>query len=120
MSGSLVAFESELNAIVKEYLEFAGYERAVSSFETECSEKGKTISPSKKGAKPPRTNSRLLAVQNEMVQLFQYGKRVEFFKVWEENLGDSVKNEDSVAMKLEFYLYIYFAIYPMIRGMGDE
>lgn len=122
MSGtvSVVAFEAELNSIVKEYLECAGLERTLSSFDEECQGKGKPIASS---SGRPKGNSKMLAIQNEMIQLFQYGNGDNFFSMWEEHLSDKIRNTDPVAQKLEFYLYIYFAIYPMqhaAQTIGDE
>ena len=48
-----------------------------------------------------------------MLQLFQNGHADEFFAVWEQFLPSKIRNEDAVAQKLEFYLNIYFAIYPL-------
>ena len=52
-------------------------------------------------------------IQSEMLQLFQNGHADEFFAVWDQFLPSKIRNEDAVAQKLEFYLNIYFAIYPL-------
>ena len=51
-----------------------------------------------------------------MLRFFDKGKCSDFFKLWHANLSESIKNEDPVAQKLEFYLNIYFAIYPLKYG----
>ena len=54
-----------------------------------------------------------LCLQNEMLQLFQTGGRERFMALWAEHIPANIRNKDSVAQKLEFYLHIYFAIYPL-------
>ena len=58
-------------------------------------------------------NTRCGCEQAELLQLFEDGHAEEFFIVWEQLLPAKIRNEDAVAQKLEFYLYIYFAIYPL-------
>ena len=48
-----------------------------------------------------------------MMECFTLGLRDDFFSQWVENIPEKIRNEDSVAQKLEFYVHIYFAIYPM-------
>ena len=45
--------------------------------------------------------------------MFKVGSRKEFFLLWDSNIPESVKSNDPVCKKLEFYLNIYFAIYPI-------
>ena len=45
MSSDLPLYESEINKLVKEYLSFAGLEKALYSLQLECNEKGKLIPP---------------------------------------------------------------------------
>ena len=47
------------------------------------------------------------------MECFTLGLRDDFFSQWVENIPEKIRNEDSVAQKLEFYVHIYFAIYPM-------
>lgn len=54
-----------------------------------------------------------------MLELFHNGKRKKFFDLWSDQLPKTVKDTDSVAQKLEFYLNIYFAIYPIKFGKGQ-
>lgn len=120
MSGSLsvVSFEGELNAIVQEYLEFGTFDKTLVSFQKECEQKQKPITTHNIKSK---SNQKLLAIQNELMQNFHKGKRDRFLKLWSDNLAPSVKDNDPVAKKLEFYVNIYFAIYPIkfARGQRD-
>ncbi|KAK3586337.1 hypothetical protein CHS0354_019997 [Potamilus streckersoni] len=118
MSGSLsvVAFEGELNSIVREFLDFGGFDKTFQTFDAELQQKGKPLaSPDVKSL----SDQKLLAAQNEMMQLFHKGKRKVFFNMWEENLPITLRDGDSVAQKLEFYLNIYFAIYPIKFAKGQ-
>jgi len=54
-----------------------------------------------------------------MLELFHNGKRKKFFELWNEHLPPTVKDTDSVAQKIAFYLNIYFAIYPIKFGKGQ-
>ncbi|XP_053379152.1 lisH domain-containing protein ARMC9-like isoform X2 [Mercenaria mercenaria] len=112
MSGSLsvVAFEGELNAIVREYLDFGGFDKTLQNFDKEISSKGKPVA-SAEGKGP--VSQKQLAAQNGLMELFHNGKRKRFFDVWNSSLPKSLRDNDSVAQKLEFYLNIYFAIYPL-------
>jgi len=64
-------------------------------------------------------NLNVLLLQTELLELFHNGKRKKFFDVWIENLTKGVRENDSVAQKLEFYLNIYFAVYPMKFAKGQ-
>ncbi|VDI03149.1 Hypothetical predicted protein, partial [Mytilus galloprovincialis] len=118
MSGSLsvVSFEGELNAIVQEYLEFVTFDKTLVSFQKECETKQKPITTQSIKSK---SNQKLLAIQNELMQNFHKGKRDRFLKLWSENLAASVKDQDPVAKKLEFYVNIYFAVYPIKFARGQ-
>ena len=54
-----------------------------------------------------------MVFQSQMLELYHEGKGDLFFKLWKEYLPPAVRDSDSVAQKLEFYLNIYFAIYPV-------
>ncbi|XP_033763638.1 lisH domain-containing protein ARMC9-like isoform X2 [Pecten maximus] len=119
MSGSLsvVSFEGELNAIVQEFLDFGGFDRTLSTFQKECDQKNKPVTSHSIKSK---SNQKLLAIQNDLMQQFHKGKRDRCFKLWNENLPPNVRDSDAVAKKLEFYLNIYFAIYPIKFGRGQR
>ncbi|PVD35296.1 hypothetical protein C0Q70_02256 [Pomacea canaliculata] len=112
MSGNLsvVAFEGELNTIVKEYLDFGGFDSTLNAFEKECKEKNKAIDILDKRA---HGDEKLLAVQNQMMEFFHEGRSDFFFNLWQDHLPQALRDTDSVAQKLEFYLNIYFAAYPI-------
>ena len=53
------------------------------------------------------------------MQNFHKGKRDRFLKLWSDNLAASVKDNDPVSKKLEFYVNIYFAVYPIKFARGQ-
>ncbi|KAK2175425.1 hypothetical protein NP493_733g00009 [Ridgeia piscesae] len=112
MSG-IVAFEGELNSIVKEYLEFSNFDKTLNVFDEECAEKGKPVAPTDG---QPKSDEKLISIQNDMLKQFHLGRSREFFQLWNEYIPDSVRSDDIVAQKLEFYLHIYFAIHPLKKG----
>ncbi|GFO05722.1 lish domain-containing protein armc9, partial [Plakobranchus ocellatus] len=92
------------------YLDFSGFDRTKAAFEEECSEKNKPIAQLEA---PALGNEKLHLVQSQMLEFYHEGKGDLFFKLWNEYLPPNIKDEDSVSQKLEFYLNIYFAIYPI-------
>ncbi|KAK3104927.1 hypothetical protein FSP39_013356 [Pinctada imbricata] len=118
MSGTLsvVSFEGELNAIVQEYLEFGSFEKTLTSFHKECEQKNKPVG----GQSRAKSNQKLVAIQNDMMQQFHKGKRERFFKYWSDSLSPSVRDTDAVCKKLEFYVNIYFAVYPVKFARGQR
>jgi hypothetical protein len=47
-----------------------------------------------------------------MGQAFNTGKREAFFTLWHRSVPAHIRQNDLICMKLEFYLHIYFAVYP--------
>ncbi|KAL8583522.1 hypothetical protein ACOMHN_054838 [Nucella lapillus] len=112
MSGNLtvVAFEGELNAIVKEYLDFGGFDGTLTEFERECRAKQKPISNLDQRA---HGDEKQAMAQSQMMEFFHEGKGDMFFKLWREYLPRNIQDGDQVAQKLEFYLNVFFAVYPI-------
>uniref|UniRef100_A0A0L8HIW6 LisH domain-containing protein ARMC9 n=1 Tax=Octopus bimaculoides TaxID=37653 RepID=A0A0L8HIW6_OCTBM len=115
MSGSVrpwpvVAFEGELNAIVKEYLEFGGYEQAQQTFVEECQQKSKPICEI---SAELVLDDQKKATQKNVLEYFDLGKRKDFLREWNTNIPQDIRSTDMVAKKLEFTLWIHFAVYPM-------
>ncbi len=106
---SLVGFEDDINSFVKEYLEFCSFRTTLKSFELESRERGKPLKPL-----PQRPwDMKKKDLQSDLLSMFKVGSRKEFFLLWDANIPESVKGNDPVCKKLEFYLSIYFAIYPI-------
>ncbi|NXQ76569.1 ARMC9 protein, partial [Quiscalus mexicanus] len=111
--GDVLAYEAELLGLVKEYLDFAGFQETVKVFKKECKIKGKPL------PKPANVSSEdSLPVQEEMLTAFEDGDQKVFFRLWEEHILSSVHDSDPVAQNLEFYLHIYFATFLLKQTMG--
>ncbi|NWT98026.1 ARMC9 protein, partial [Urocynchramus pylzowi] len=111
--GDVLAYEAELLGLVKEYLDFAGFQETVKVFKKECKIKGK---PLPKPADVSTEDS--LPVQEGMLTAFEDGDQKVFFQLWEEHILSSVHDSDPVAQNLEFYLHIYFATFLLKQTMG--
>ncbi|NWR47100.1 ARMC9 protein, partial [Regulus satrapa] len=111
--GDVLAYEAELLGLVKEYLDFAGFQETVKVLKKECKIKGKPLT------KPAHVSSEdSLPVQEGMLTAFEDGDQKVFFQLWEEHVLSSVHDTDPVAQNLEFYLHIYFAIFLLKHTMG--
>ncbi|XP_056354851.1 lisH domain-containing protein ARMC9 isoform X5 [Oenanthe melanoleuca] len=111
--GDVLAYEAELLGLVKEYLDFAGFQETVKVFKKECKIKGKPLT------KPADTSSEgSLPVQEEILRAFEDGDQKVFFQLWEEHILSLLHESDPVAENLEFYLHIYFATFLLKQTMG--
>uniref|UniRef100_A0A8C3QZK5 LisH domain-containing protein ARMC9 n=1 Tax=Cyanoderma ruficeps TaxID=181631 RepID=A0A8C3QZK5_9PASS len=109
--GDVLAYEAELLGLVKEYLDFAGFQETVKVLKKECKIKGKPL------PKPADVSSEdSLPVQ---VIAFEDGDQKVFFQLWEEHILSAVHDSDPVAQNLEFYLHIYFATFLLKQTMGN-
>ncbi|NXO63945.1 ARMC9 protein, partial [Phainopepla nitens] len=112
--GDVLAYEAELLGLVKEYLDFAGFQETVKVLKKECKIKGKPL------PKPADVSSEdSLPVQEGMLTAFEDGDQKVFFQLWEEHILSSVHDSDPVAQNLEFYLHIYFATFLLKQTMGQ-
>lgn len=48
-----------------------------------------------------------------MLSSFDDGDYKVFFELWDDNIPTEVKDSDTDAQSLEFYLHIHFTIYPL-------
>uniref|UniRef100_A0A8C0LBR9 LisH domain-containing protein ARMC9 n=1 Tax=Canis lupus dingo TaxID=286419 RepID=A0A8C0LBR9_CANLU len=113
--GDILAHESELLGLVKEYLDFAEFEDTLKTFSKECKMKGKPLSKTAGGS---LKDSKSLIIQKNLVTAFDNGDQKVFFSLWEEHVPSSIRDHDSLAQKLEFYLHIHFAIYLLKHSIG--
>nr|XP_033814066.1 lisH domain-containing protein ARMC9 isoform X2 [Geotrypetes seraphini] len=113
--GDVLACEAELLALLTEYLSFAEFEETLKCFAKECKLKGK---PLPKTAGASLRDSKTLMAQKDLVMAFEAGDRKVFFELWEEHVSPGIRDNESVAQKLEFYLNIHFAIFPWKHSVG--
>ncbi|XP_052606497.1 lisH domain-containing protein ARMC9 isoform X5 [Peromyscus californicus insignis] len=57
-------------------------------------------------------------IQKDLVAAFDSGDQKLFFDLWEGHVPSSIRDTDSLAQKLEFYLHIHFAIYLLKYSGG--
>ncbi|KAL8188232.1 UNVERIFIED_CONTAM: LisH domain-containing protein armc9 [Gekko kuhli] len=112
--GDVLAYEAELLGMVKEYLEFAEFEDTVKSFTKECKLKGKPLPKTGGGS---ANDSKAVIIQ-DLLASFTDGDQDVFFELWEEHVPPSVRDNEALAQKLEFYLHIHFAIVLLKRNTG--
>ncbi|NWS83304.1 ARMC9 protein, partial [Toxostoma redivivum] len=111
--GDVLAYEAELLGLVKEYLDFAGFQETVKVLKKECKIKGKPLT------KPADASSEdTLPVQEGILRAFEDGDQKLFFQLWEEHILSLVHGSDPVVQNLEFYLHIYFATFLLKQTMG--
>ncbi|XP_025058507.1 lisH domain-containing protein ARMC9 isoform X5 [Alligator sinensis] len=113
--GDILAYEAELLGLVKEYLDFAEFEETVKIFTKECKVKGKPL-PKKVGSS--LRDSKALIIQKDLLTAFEDGDQKVFFELWEENISSSIRDNEPLVQKLEFYLHIHFAIYLLKHSVG--
>ncbi|XP_051010197.1 lisH domain-containing protein ARMC9 [Acomys russatus] len=114
--GDILAHESELLGLVKEYLDFAEFEDTLKTFSKECKVKGKPVCKTVGGSL--KKGSKSLLIQKDLVAAFDSGDQKVFFDLWEGHVPRSLRDTDSLAQKLEFYLHIHFAIYLLKYSGG--
>ncbi|XP_075794280.1 lisH domain-containing protein ARMC9 isoform X4 [Pelodiscus sinensis] len=116
MMGDILAYEAELLGLVKEYLDFAEFEDTVKTFTKECKIKGKPLPKTTGGS---LRDSKALIIQKDLLTAFEDGNQKVFFELWEEHISSSLRDNEPLAQKLEFYLHIHFAIY-LLKHSGRK
>uniref|UniRef100_A0A8C6S7S7 LisH domain-containing protein ARMC9 n=1 Tax=Neogobius melanostomus TaxID=47308 RepID=A0A8C6S7S7_9GOBI len=114
--GDILATESDLLGMIKEYLKFEDFEETVDSFDKECKCKGKLVS---KPLGSSMRDTKMRIIQKDLLTSFEDGDHKVFFELWTNHISPEVKDSDAQALSLEFYLYIHFTIYPMRKQFSD-
>mmetsp|Transcript_25630 Transcript_25630/g.71669 ORF Transcript_25630/g.71669 Transcript_25630/m.71669 type:complete len:917 (-) Transcript_25630:266-3016(-) len=114
-SGSEAEATKELTSAVIEFLQFHGYGLTLETFAAERQAKSdrKPCTPLTKGADRSKSPRRLL-------ERFDAGRREEFFAIWERYIPAELLASDSDTAKLEFYLQIYFAVFPVLASNSQQ
>lgn len=113
---AVLANEVDLNSIVKEYLDYLGYSRTSSAYEDELNSLGKQLNQ----VITPRNDSQKTEIQEKLLSDLSDGRCIEFFRIWEDCIPESVQETDRVCQKLVFNINIYFALYPIIYGNHNK
>ncbi|XP_032381628.1 lisH domain-containing protein ARMC9 isoform X2 [Etheostoma spectabile] len=111
----ILAAKADLLGMIKEYLKFEVFEETVHSFDKECKSKGQVVS-NHQGSTLRDAKTR--GIQKDLLSSFDDGDHKVFFELWTENIPSEIKDTDSEAQSLEFYLHIHFTIYPLRRHPG--
>lgn len=102
--------QKNIHLAVQEYLIHQGYVQTAELMNDEMAD--------------AKNNQRQQFVQDEqqaiqyMGQAFNTGKREHFFSLWQRTVPINLRSEDLTCQKLEFYLRIYFAVYPCFMAQG--
>ena len=55
-----------------------------------------------------------------MIQAFNNGKRENFFQLWNRLVPVASRQYDLICQKLEFYIHIFFAMFPAYLGANPN
>ncbi|XP_063057272.1 lisH domain-containing protein ARMC9 isoform X2 [Engraulis encrasicolus] len=113
--GDSLGNEADFLGMISEYLGFGEFEETAKEFEKECKNKGK---PFPKYQGNTGQDSRTLIIQKDLISSFEDGDYKVFFELWNDSVPADVRDGHPTAQKLEFYLHIHFAIYPLKHGLG--
>ena len=98
-----------ISTLIHEYLYKKEYNKTLDSFQEELGEKiknGNFYSVSYKDIS-----------DSTLIKYFESGNKVEFFKQWKRLIPNHMKLIEPTLCKLDFYLEIYFALFPI---MGNK
>ncbi|XP_018612858.1 lisH domain-containing protein ARMC9 isoform X2 [Scleropages formosus] len=113
--GDVLAYEADVLGMVKEYLSFGEFDETVKLFERECKSKGK---PPPKISEKLVKDSQTTPIQKNLLKSFENGDATVFFELWIEHIPSDIRDGDPDAQKLEMYLQIHFATFPLKHSFG--
>lgn len=93
-----------LHQAITEYLLMQGCTQTVDTFNTEYAKAKKQNS---------KKNYDYSSVKTAMLTAFKAGKYEDFFQMWTRFIPYQIRENDHNAVKLEFYIHIYFTIYTL-------
>lgn len=95
-----------ISSLIHEYLLKKDYNKTLDSFQEEVTQKIKT----KIYYKPYFQEIN----ETNVLKSFSIGNKIEFFKQWNRLIPSHIKLKESAYSKLEFFIEIYFAIFPLL------
>ena len=99
----------DMTDMVLEYLVHAGFDKSATVLKQQVRERR----DGRSGSWRPVGRDVQDHVKSRMLKALDQGDRDEFLKLWENFVPPLVRRTDRSAQKLEFYLHIFFAIYPL-------
>eukprot|EP01112_Ceratiomyxa_fruticulosa_P010373 TRINITY_DN2742_c0_g2_i1.p1 TRINITY_DN2742_c0_g2~~TRINITY_DN2742_c0_g2_i1.p1 ORF type:complete len:778 (-),score=181.70 TRINITY_DN2742_c0_g2_i1:122-2455(-) len=104
--------EDEINVCIREYLEFNDFNATIAALESELAARGKPLTDS--------GSSVIAEAKSGLIKALEDGDYETFFDLWNQAIpAHTRKNE---GQKIEFYINIYFAIFPvhpLVGGRGS-
>ena len=58
----------------------------------------------------------LFVLQNNFLLEFDSGNQAGFWSLWEEHIPEEIRHKDQTCRRLEFYIQIHFAVFPIRVG----
>ena len=98
-----------ISSLIHEYLLKKDYNKTLDSFQEEVTQKIKTNLYYKPYFQEINETS--------VLKSFTLGNKIEFFKQWNRLIPSHIKLKETAYSKLEFFIEIYFAIFPLL---GDK
>lgn len=98
-----------ISSLIHEYLLKKDYKKTLDSFQEEVTQKIKTNLYYKPYFQEINETS--------VLKSFTLGNKIEFFKQWNRLIPSHIKLKETAYSKLEFFIEIYFAIFPLL---GDK
>ena len=102
-----------INSMIHEYLLRKDFTKSLDTFQDEMGEKIKQ----KKYLNQKFQESNF---ESLLDNYFTVGKKNEFFKLWNRVIPSHIKLRDSNLEKVEFFLQIYFAVFPLLPHVIDK
>jgi hypothetical protein len=102
-----------INSLIHEYLLRKDYTQSLDTFQEEINDKIRN--KKYQNVKFSETN-----LESLLESHFSAGKKVEFFQIWNRMIPSHIKLRESNVEKVEFFLQIYFAIYPILPNLVDK
>ena len=100
-----------ISSLIHEYLLKRDYLKTLDSFQEELTTKIK------------QKNYYKIAFSNltetNLLKFFNLGRKAEFFKSWKRLIPNHIRLREPPLQKLEFYIQVYFAIYPLLYRDGE-
>jgi hypothetical protein len=99
-----------INSLVHEYLLKREYNKTLEVFQEELNSKLKN---------KLYYSTKVSDIINESVLegYFNSGKKAEFFRIWNRLIPTHIKQREPTLEKLDFFLQIYFAVYPILPNV---
>ena len=95
-----------ISSLIHEYLLKREYNKTLDSFQEEISQKIKQKNYYKAAF--------LDITETNLIKIFSLGRKNDFFKIWNRIIPNHIRLREPPIQKIEFYLQIYFAIYPLL------